>query len=536
MQGRHSLLNRQLKRHFPETEIPEQFQGFIDAVESAYHNFDLDRGMLERSLDLSSHELMEKNAELRQIQGELERRVEGRTQELSAANKELLSEIAERERFEAQLVHIASHDSLTDLFNRRYFEQELGQQVELAKSKATEGAVLFVDLDQFKDVNDTMGHVCGDELLRCVVDLLQTCLREEDVLARQGGDEFAILLPRTSPSRSRAMASQIEEAIRRHVFWVERRPLSITASVGVALFPKHGTTTAELLSNADLAMYQAKSNGRSRVEVFSPKGDWRSHSETRLRWRNQIVEAIEHNRLMLYAQPIHDLRRGSTDDYEILLRLLTEDGQVVRPGSFMDVVEDFGLAPAVDRWVVKNSLKLIAEQHAAGNKIKLAVNLSGKSLGDGELLSLIRSQISAHSFDPAYFVPEVTETAAIANLGQAQKFIKVLKDLGCRFALDDFGVGFSSFYHLKHLPVDFLKIDGAFIKDLPRSAVDRHLVKAMVAVAQGLGKQTIAEFVGDRETVELLRSYGVDYAQGYYIGRPREVAQILGDPSALKVA
>ncbi len=534
MRARHSLLKRQIKRHLHDPErVSPELASFIDAVDSAYHEFDLDRSMLERSMELSSRELLEANAGLRAIHGDLEQRVLDRTQELSRANEELVSEIAERQRSEAQLAFIASHDALTGLYNRRFFEQVLEDHLQLARKGQTEGAVCFLDLDQFKDVNDTMGHGIGDELLRNVVELLRRCLREGDVLARQGGDEFAILLPDSNALRGRQVAALIEDAIRRHVFWLDNHPLSVTVSIGVALYPRHGLTVEELLSNADLAMYQAKSRGRSRVEVFRSNRDWRRHGELRLHWRNQIVDALEHDRFVLYGQPMRPLKAQCLPTYEALLRLKTPTGEVIRPGDFMDVVEEFGLAPAVDRWVVRHAIDVLASQQEHGRPVRISVNLSGKSMGDAELLGLIRSQIASTSIDPSLLIAEVTETAAITNISQAQRFIRTIKELGCQFALDDFGAGFSSFFHLKHLPVDFLKIDGAFIKDLRHSPTDRHLVQAMVSLARGLGKQTIAEFVADRETLNLVREYGVDYAQGYHVGRPRELWRLLEAESLL---
>lgn len=537
MNGRHTLLSRQLRRHVASLDgLSETWNSFIDAVDTAYRESDLDRGMLERSLDLSSQELLQSNSELRAVRDQLEIRVTERTAALSKANLELTSEIAERKRFEAKLIHIANHDPLTELFNRRRFEEEVEKELRLTDPDAGQGAVLFLDLDQFKDVNDSLGHRAGDDLLRSMAELLRCFLRDQDVLARSGGDEFAILLPDTRGVPARAIAHRIEDAIRHHTFLLGKRPVNVTASIGIALFPRHGSTTEEVLANADLAMYQAKTNGRGRVEVFRTDRDWRSVSEDRLQWRNRISEALLGDKFVLYAQPIRSLQGKETFDYEILLRLPTEQGEVVRPGVFLGVAEDFGLIQDIDRWVMGQAIGIIARQERAGTNVRLAVNLSGKSLGDAELLALIRGQLASASIDPANLVAEVTETAAIANIGQAQKFIRTLKGLGCQFSLDDFGSGFSSFSQLKHLPVDYLKIGGAFVRDLVRSEVDQELVKAMVAVARGLSKQTIAEFVGDRATMDLLRGYGVDYAQGYYIGRPGDVHKVLLDDALRRAA
>jgi len=531
----HSLLARQLRR-FGVQDPPPTIGPFLEAVSSAYGEFDTDRGMLERALDLSSQELLQANAEMREAHLLLEERVAERTRELSRANQELTKEIADRQRSEAQLFHLASHDPLTDLFNRRRFEEELERELLSAEAEASQGAVLLLDLDQFKDVNDTLGHPAGDELLKGISDLLRSTVRERDILARQGGDEFVVLMPETHPAKARQLAQEIEANIRRQVFLLERRAISITASFGLAMFPAHGASAQEVLSSADLAMYQAKANGRSRIEIFRTGRDWRSVSEGRLHWRNLVRAALRANAFVLFAQPIRNLQADLAPDYELLLRLPKPDGQLARPAEFMDIAEEFGLIREIDRWVVENAILLIKKQESVGSVSRFSVNLSGRSLGDAELLTLLQTQITSSGINPARLIPEVTETATIANLGQAQKFIRTLKSLGCQFALDDFGVGFSSFNHLKRLPVDFLKIDGSFIKSLPKSEVDQHLVQAIVAVARGLGKETIAEFVGDEETVALLRSYGVDYAQGYFLGRPREAERVLNEYNLSRVA
>jgi EAL domain-containing protein (putative c-di-GMP-specific phosphodiesterase class I) len=336
-----------------------------------------------------------------------------------------------------------------------------------------------------------------------------------------------VLLPNTNSQQARLLAQKIEDAVRHHTFLLERRPVNVTTSIGLALYPRHGVTAIELFSNADLAMYQAKANGRGRVEILRTNRDWRSVSEARLSWRNRIVEAIERDLFVLYAQPIRSLKQEQVREYEVLIRMPLGRNELASPATFLDVAEQFGLIQDIDRWMLRKAFHITAQQERLGTPVRLAVNLSGKSFSDSDMVTYVRNQLNLTGIDPSHIVAEVTETAAIANLTQATRFIRTLKNLGIRFSLDDFGVGFSSFYHLKHLPVDFLKIDGSFIKDLAISEVDQHLVKAIVEVARGLGKETIAEFVQDQQTVTLLQEFGVDFVQGYYIGRPRELHRTL---------
>ncbi|MFQ5794924.1 MAG: EAL domain-containing protein [Candidatus Bipolaricaulia bacterium] len=436
-------------------------------------------------------------------------------------------DITERKRFEAQLVHLANRDPLTGLFNRRRFQEELERQFAQARRYRTQGALLFLDLDSFKDINDSLGHQAGDELLTSLAALLRERLRETDILARLGGDEFAILLPHTEADQAQAVAEDLLETVRYHTVVIDEHPIGITTSIGIALFPDHNITVEELLTRADLAMYHAKENGHDLFSIYTPDRDWQAQIESKLTWARRIREALEQDRLLLYAQPILDLNSNQISQYELLLRMAGEGGEIILPSAFLNVAERVGLIHDIDRWVVYQAIHLIADHHSAGRDLCLAVNLSARAFADRELLPMIQRELAATSINPASLMLEITETATIADINQAQKFLNALKALGCRFALDDFGVGFSSFYHLKHLPVEYLKIDGGFIRNLRRDPADQQLVKAMVAMARGLGKQTITEHVGDEETLQLLREYGVDYAQGNHIGRPAAVSEVL---------
>jgi diguanylate cyclase (GGDEF)-like protein/PAS domain S-box-containing protein len=429
-------------------------------------------------------------------------------------------DVSERKRFEEQLLDLANLDPLTGLFNRRRFNEEIELQLSASRRYGVQGALLFLDLDQFKDVNDSRGHRAGDELLVALARLLRERLRDADIVARLGGDEFAVLLPHTNPIQASTVAQALLEAIRSHTFAVGGGPLGITASVGVALFPEQASTASELLSCADLAMYEAKEAGRNRVSVFAQGLDWQEKIESRIGWQQRIREALERDRFVLYAQPILDLQADEITQYELLLRAAEVGGELVLPGVFLGIAERSGLIQEIDRWVVRRAIRMIEEWNTLGQDLRLEVNVSAKAFGDPELLAVIQREITLSGIEPSSLVLEVTETAAIANLDEAQRFVSTLKAIGCGFALDDFGVGFSSFAHLKYLPVDYLKIDGGFIRELARNPTDQHLVRAIVDVARALGKKTIAEFVNDDATIELLRGYGVDFAQGFHIGRP----------------
>lgn len=442
----------------------------------------------------------------------------------------IATDIRERKRFERQLEYLADHDPLTGLFNRHRFNLEVAGRVECALRTGTHGALLFLDLDNFKYINDTLGHQAGDELLALLPGILRSHLGEEDVLARLGGDEFAVLLPCADAEAAQGVAREILHSIGRQGVEVAGERVEFTVSIGIALFPEHGATVEDLIAHADLAVHRAKEEGRNRVCLYTLEGDWFAEARAKLTWEKRIRQALEQDRFILHFQPILDLRHPTAPRWEALLRMVGEDGEVIPPGAFLGVAERFGLIHEIDRWVARAAIRHLAGEQRAGRRPCLEVNLSGKAFDDPELLPLIEEELSRAAIDPADLVWEITETAAVANINKAQEFIRTLRSLGCGFALDDFGVGFSSFNYLKHLPVDYLKIDGGFIRDLPRNPVDQHLVRAMVEVAHGLGKRTIAEFVGDEATLRLLREYGVDYAQGYFIGRPEPQARA---PSAL---
>jgi diguanylate cyclase (GGDEF)-like protein/PAS domain S-box-containing protein len=437
-----------------------------------------------------------------------------------------IQDITERRRFEERLQHLVDHDPLTGLFNRRRFEQELERHVAHTQRYGADGALLVLDLDDFKSVNDTLGHNAGDELIVAVAGLLRAQLRDSDVIARLGGDEFAVLLPAGGAEEAEAVAAKLVRAVREEITVVgERRARRVTTSVGVAPFGSVALTGEELLVNADLAMYEAKEAGRDRYAAYAADRHEPPRVQARMRWVERIREALEDDRFVLHAQPILDLRTGEVAQYELLIRMVDDHGDLIPPGTFLQVAERFDLIQDIDRWVARRALELIAGHADQG--LRLTVNLSGRTLTDDRLLADLEDGIAQTGADPGCLTFEVTETAAVANIHLAREFAERLREIGCRFALDDFGAGFGSFYYLKHLPFDYLKIDGEFVSNCLSNRTDQLVIRAVVDIAQGLGKETVAEFAADEELVQFLRRQGVDYAQGFHIGKPLPLPQAL---------
>ena len=438
----------------------------------------------------------------------------------------ILTDITQLRKQEAQLLHLATHDPLTDLCNRNEFGRVLEQHLAEARRYGNHGAVLWLDLDGFKEINDGLGHKVGDDLLASLAHRMRATVRDSDVLARLGGDEFAVLYLNVDVDQAQIAAARLLEAIRKHTAVIGGEILRATASLGIVLFPDHGTGSSELLMKADMAMYRAKAEGRNRSCLYSPDEERIDAPESRIDWLRVLRDALENDGFILYAQPILDLSENRIVRYEILLRLQGHDGQIIPPGAFLDVAEQFGLSGDIDRWVLRHVMDTLSDENLP-REVSFAVNLSPRSLTDRELLSAISSRAAVSVIGPVRLVLEITETAAIYNIHVAKDFLRALRTQGYEFALDDFGMGFSSFYQLKNLDVDYLKIDGSFIRNLGRDPVDRHLVVAMVQLAKGLGKRTIAEFVETEETLDVLRSIGVDCAQGFHIGRPQPLSEVL---------
>ncbi len=436
-----------------------------------------------------------------------------------------LQDIEERKRYEGELGYLVEHDPLTGLLNRRGFVRELAQQIAYARRYGDGGAVLFLDLDDFKYVNDTLGHSTGDEVISDLACVVRKRLRETDIFARLGGDEFAVLLPHTAVSEAETVSVSLLEAVRNGCAVSLGEGRRVTVSVGITGFQEPGKdlTPDDILIDADVAMYAAKEAGKDRVAVASTATKERMRS--RVTWAERVRRAVQDGLFELYCQPIVNLANDSISQWELLLRLPGDGGELILPAQFLYTAERSGLILDIDRWVLDQAMRLIAEQSDAGCEVRLEVNLSGRSVGDPELLALIEQGLEDRAINPANLVLEVTETAAIANMDRARGFATKLRALGCGFALDDFGAGFGSFYYLKHIPFDYVKIDGEFIRNLPSSSTDQLILDSIVQMSKGLGKYTIAEFVGDSETVQVLKEHGVDYAQGYYLGKPRPVSE-----------
>lgn len=438
-------------------------------------------------------------------------------------------DITRHRQLEARLVRLAARDSLTGLVNREYFQRELQRELARAKEAGDQGSLLFLDLDDFKDVNDTLGHREGDNILRRVGEIIAQGRSENEVVARLGGDEFAVLLPGTDALKARHIAESILSRLREGVLHVRGHLISLRASIGIATYPRPAAEVDDVLINADLAMYTAKRSGGNRASVYAEHHNARQQAESRLEWEQNVRAALRENRFVLHWQPVLALRERKVWGYELLLRMITREGDIIGPGQFLPTVEKTPLIYEIDRWVIRQAIHSLARFPLARAGVRcLHVNLSGKAFSDSDLLPLIGRELAATGVDPSMLVLEITETAAIEDVHRARNFMDALRAVGCRFALDDFGVGFSTFASLRQLPVDYLKIDGTFIRNLTTDPVNQHLVRAIVEVARALGKRTTAEYIPDEATLRMLVEYGVDYGQGYYIGRPRPMPRLDG--------
>ncbi len=434
----------------------------------------------------------------------------------------LVADMSERKAMLQHLKDMAEHDGLTGLYNRTYFQDELERVVERARRDPGQcAALLYIDLDNFKYVNDTLGHAAGDRLLLEISSILHKRLRKTDMLARLGGDEFAVLLYNAHHEVAIRAAEALRLRLAEYAFRERGEAVDIGCSIGVTLVNAETKSAEEALSQADLACYLAKRSGRNRVHIFNPADASNAEKMSLdMGWSRRIKEAIEHERFALACQPIVNTRTRVIESFEVLIRMRDEDGAIIMPGGFLPAADRFGLSTEIDKWVIVHAIEALAGQRAALPDLRYSINLAGPTLGDLQVCELIQEQLRIHRLDPAALTFEVTETVAIADIPVAEAFLSRLQAIGCKTALDDFGSGMASFAYLKDLPVDSVKIDGRFVRNIATNPVDQAMVKAMNDIAHALGKQTVGEFVESEESLKLLTEIGVDYAQGYYLGRP----------------
>ncbi len=426
-----------------------------------------------------------------------------------------------RERQTAeQLIYLAERDSLTGLYNRHRFQEEMMRILVEVDRNDAHGALLFFDLDEFKYINDTYGHRAGDTVLIRIAGEVSSLIRRNEIFSRIGGDEFAILTPRANEDETAKLAERIIRAIGQIPFRFEGQNLRLTTSLGIALYPLHGKNAEELIAHADTAMYQAKEAGKNAWRVYRQDLAASKEMLNRLSWNERISNALEKGLLKLHFQGVFNTGDGQFSHVEALIRMLdeTDPSKIIMPGYFIQVAEKTGKILDIDRWVIAESIRLLAKTPDLN---AIAVNISGRSFDDPNLPGYIRDHLIDAEVDPARFMVELTETAAVSDLHDAQRFIESLHQTGCQVCLDDFGSGFSSFAYLKNLRADILKIDGIFIRDLPNDRDNQIFVKSIVDVARGMHKKTVAEFVEDAETLEMLRVLGVDLVQGYYLDMPQ---------------
>ncbi len=438
-------------------------------------------------------------------------------------------DISAQKAIEAKLQYQSSHDELTGLINRREFENRANHLIEDSRCFKNCHALVYIDLDQFKLVNDICGHIAGDELLRQLSALLIQQIKPSDTLARLGGDEFGILMEHCSLEEALDRACSLNEAIREYQFAWQQRNFKIGASMGLVAIDKHSLSFNDLLKNADAACFVAKDKGRDCIHVHHKDDVELKMQKGKLEWATRINTALEKNQFCLYAQEIRAIDSSQKHShYELLIRMQTPDGKTIPPGAFLPAAERYNLAKKIDRWVISEAISLLQKNAFVFDHVKLiSINLSGQSLSDETLPDFVVQQLEKLEENRHSICFEITETAAITNFALATVFVNKLRAHGCKFSLDDFGSGLSSFAYLKNLSVDYLKIDGIFVKDISSDPIDRAMVKSIQDIAKAMELKTVAEFVENDEIIKELRRIGVDYAQGYGIHKPEAFESII---------
>ncbi|MCK5897519.1 MAG: EAL domain-containing protein [Methylococcales bacterium] len=428
--------------------------------------------------------------------------------------------ISNRLRIEAEMLKMSTVDVLTGLRNRKIFQSDLEHKIDLAKRYNYPLALFYLDLDQFKVINDSCNHSEGDKLLVQVAKQLKKSLRTTDMLFRIGGDEFTIIMQCNDLNGLEMAAAKINCELAQLEYHSKGAIYKVSVSIGVAVYPQHGKTVDDLLANADLAMYRAKEQGGCQHHVFSNSINYHTLLTQDHYWKEAIEEALLYHQFELFYQPILEIKTNTITHYECLIRMKGEQGQLIMPDEFIGVAEKVGIIDKIDRWVIKAAIQQHIKLRERGEDYKISINLSGLSFNDTSIFETISEQLNHDNVDPQRIIFEITETSAVSNFLAAQCLIDKIKKLGCAFALDDFGVGFSSFYYLKHLSADYVKIDGAFIRQIDKNSEDRIFTKALTEVSQALGKKVIAEFVENEAILAILKDFGIEYAQGYLIGKP----------------
>jgi diguanylate cyclase (GGDEF)-like protein/PAS domain S-box-containing protein len=438
-------------------------------------------------------------------------------------------DVSEARELNRRLSYHASHDILTGLVNRREFEHCLERALKSAKARETSYALCYLDLDQFKIINDSCGHNAGDALLSQLGALLKSKIRWRDTLARLGGDEFGLLLESCTLDEAMRTADLLRETIRDNKFTWDERAFSLGVSIGVVPITAANEDVAGLLTAADSACQAAKEAGRNRIYSYQEHDIELMRRRREMQWAARINNALEEQRFELFRQTILPLqKKGLGSHFELLLRMRDENGSLVSPDLFIAAAERYGITPNIDRWVVENALRWLVSEADERERLEMcSINLSGQSLADDEFLPFVIHQFQRSGIDATKICFEITETAAIASYAQASRFINALKEIGCKFALDDFGTGLSSFGYLKNFPVDYLKIDGSFVKEILHDPIDREMVRSINEIGHLTGKETIAEFAENQEIITMLKGMGIDYAQGYGVAEPQRIQMVV---------
>lgn len=427
-----------------------------------------------------------------------------------------------------QLSHQASHDALTGLLNRREFEVRVEQVIGHARTEHQTHALCYLDLDQFKIINDTCGHIAGDELLKQMAVRLKDQLRDSDVVARLGGDEFGILFEGCSIEEAEKLSNKILSEIKQTRFIWDNKSFEVGASIGVVPINNMSGNVSDVLSAADTACYEAKDQGRNRIHIYTTDDDDLAKRRGEMNWVHRITHALDNNKFVLYYQEIVAMLtpESNTRYFELLVRMNNDDGSLAPPMAFIPAAERYNMMPIIDKVVVEMALKKLEKISNAKNDIHFSINLSGQSISSPSFLNMVIDTIHTTGVDPYKIMFEITETAAIANLTRAITFIQTLKGLGCEFALDDFGSGLSSFAYLKNIPVDYLKIDGYFVRDILDDPTDAAFVESINQIGNVMGIKTIAEYVENADILEKLRTIGIGYAQGFHFGKPKPLSEL----------